>query len=303
MPAHPTGTVTAKGDTEPELSSADDCRKLSDSATPTLEDCGFSPEANPVLARDQATRLAACIDADPDGLAGGELPMLWHWALFVPNVATAELGEDGHPRRRAEMAEFPRRMWVGGRVEVAKPLVVDEVAHRASRLVSASQKDGSSGRSWLVTVGHTITQRSTVCVEEEQDVLFREPSQLPAPGPERNDAPEAKWTEELRPSSVLLFRFSAVTNNAHRIHYDNRYAVDVEGYPDLVVQAPLTAVLLAELARRHTGQTAHEVSYRARAPLYANGRLWLTGNLTDGGTAKMAAVRSDHVAAMTLEAR
>jgi 3-methylfumaryl-CoA hydratase len=102
---------------------------------------------------------------------------------------------------------------------------------------------------------------------------------------------------------VLLFRFSAVTNNAHRIHYDLPYAVGVEGYPALVVHAPLTAVLLAEMACRHTGRTARTIAFRARAPLYANGRLWLTGNPADDGAAEMAAVRSDHVVAMTLRAR
>jgi 3-methylfumaryl-CoA hydratase len=276
---------------------------LSDPTTPTLEDCGFSPDATAILTYDKAARLAACIDADPDVLASGELPALWHWASFVPDVPTGALGEDGHPRRRAELAEFPRRMWVGGRVEVAKPLVVDEIAHRASRIISASRKDGSSGRSWLVTVGHTIWQYGAVCVKEEQDLVFREASKLPAPGQERNDPPEAKWIEERTPSSVFLFRFSAVTNNAHRIHYDQRYAIEVEGYPNLVVHAPLTAVLLADMARRHTGRAAREIAFRARAPLYANDRLWLAGNPAEDGAAEMAALRSDHVVAMTLQAR
>jgi 3-methylfumaryl-CoA hydratase len=271
--------------------------------SPTLEDCGFTGDAGATLHCDEAARLAACIDGDPNVLASGELPALWHWASFVPDAPTAELGEDGHPRRRSEMAEFPRRMWVGGRVQVAKPLVVDEVAHRSSGVVSASLKDGASGRHWFVTVGHTISQRGAPCVAEEQDIVFREPSQLPAPGPDRDHAPAAEWVEELRPDPVLLFRFSAVTNNAHRIHYDQPYAIGVEGYPDLVVQAPLTAVLLAEMARRHTGTAARQISFRARAPLLANKRLWLTGNLAGDGTSQMAAVRGDHVVSMTLQAR
>jgi 3-methylfumaryl-CoA hydratase len=276
---------------------------VSDTAAPTLEDSGFSSEATAHLHRATAARLAACIDADPEVLAGGELPALWHWACFVPDVPTASLGDDGHPRRRAEMAGFPRRMWVGGRIEVVKPLVFDDVAHRASRVVSTSKKDGSSGHYWFVIVEHTISQHGTVCVQEGQDLVFREASELPPPGPEDSGPPEAEWAEELRPEPVLLFRFSAVTNNAHRIHYDQPYAIGVEGYPDLVVQAPLTAVLLAEMARRRTGETARTISFRARSPHFANRRLWLTGNLADDGTAQMAAVRGDHVVSMTLQAR
>jgi 3-methylfumaryl-CoA hydratase len=277
--------------------------RTSDAATPTLEDSGFSPEATAHLHSDHAERLAASIDADPDVLASGELPALWHWASFVPDVPTGALGEDGHPRRRAELAGFPRRMWVGGRIEVVKPLVLDEIASRSSRIISASRKDGSSGRSWFVTVGHRISQRGTVSVEEEQDLVFRGASTLPAPGRARSDAPKAEWVEELRPDPVLLFRFSAVTNNAHRIHYDRPYALDVEGYPDLVVQAPLTAVLLAEMARRRTGRMARTISFRARAPLFVNSALWLTGEPSDDEAAQMAAVRADHVVAMTLQAR
>jgi 3-methylfumaryl-CoA hydratase len=276
---------------------------LSAAATPTLDDCGFSPEEAAPLHHGQAARLAACIDADPDVIATGELPALWHWACFVADAPTAELGEDGHPQRRSVMAEFPRRMWVGGRIEVAKPLVVDEVAHRSSGVASVSLKDTTRGRYWLVTVEHTISQCGAVCVEEEQDLVFREATELPQPGPEDSRPPEADWVEERRPDPVLLFRFSAATNNAHRIHYDQQYAIGVEGYPGLVVQAPLTAVLLADMSRRRTGAIAKGISFRARAPLFAHERLWLTGNLADDGTAEMAAVRADHVVAMTLEAR
>lgn len=276
---------------------------MTDRAKPTLDDCGFSSEASAPLHTDQVERLAACIDAEPDELASGELPVLWHWACFVPDVPTASLGEDGHPRRRPDLAEFPRRMWVGGRVEVVEPLVLDEVAQRRSRVLSASLKEGSNGRHWFVTVEHLISQSRGARLHEQQDLVFREATDLPAIGPARDDPPEADWAEELRPDPVLLFRFSAVTNNAHRIHYDHDYATGVEGYPDVVVQAPLAAVLLAEMAQRRIGRPAREVSFRARAPLYANASLWLAGSLADGGGADMAAVRSDHVVAMTLRAR
>ena len=122
-------------------------------------------------------------------------------------------------------------------------------------------------------------------------------------GLQRNpNSPDADWVETRVADPVLLFRFSAVTANAHRIHYDHPYATGVEGYPDLVVHGPLTAVLLADLARRRGDRDWRSVSYRARAPHYANRRFWLTGTPTDDG-AELAAVRADHTVAMTLEVR
>jgi 3-methylfumaryl-CoA hydratase len=268
---------------------------------PLLEDTGFDAHTTALVAPEQAARLAACLDADPAQLDTGELPTLWHWACFLPNVPTAALGPDGHPRRRPEMAAFPQRMWVGGRVHVRQPLRLGALTERRSRVLHADAKDGSSGRFWLLTVGHAITQDDALCVEEEQDLVLREAAAAASPGPERADPPDAEWVEELRADPVLLFRFSAVTNNAHRIHYDYPYATLVEGYPDLVVHGPLTAVLLAEMARRRTGRMAREIAFRARAPHFANRRFWLTGRPTADG-AEMAALREDHVVAMTLEA-
>jgi 3-methylfumaryl-CoA hydratase len=269
---------------------------------PELGDAGFVPEAVADVSHDQAHRLASCLDVDPTVLETGELPTLWHWASFLPDVPAAALGPDGHPRRRPEMAGFPQRMWVGGRVHVVAPLRLGLAAERASRILRADAKDGSTGRFWLLTVGHTITQDGAVRVEEEQDLVLREASAVPAPGPDHVDQPEAEWVEPVTADPVLLFRFSAVTANAHRIHYDHPYATGVEGYPDLVVHGPLTALLLAELARRRTGRMAGDVSFRARVPHYANTRFWLTGNPVDGG-ADTVALRADHTVAMTLEAR
>jgi len=123
-----------------------------------------------------------------------------------------------------------------------------------------------------------------------------------APGPDRSDPPDAPWVEAVTADPVLLFRFSAVTANAHRIHYDHPYATGVEGYPDLVVHGPLTAILLAELGRRRTGRSWRTAMYRARAPHFANRRFWLTGSPTDDGV-DLSAVRADGTPVMTLELR
>jgi 3-methylfumaryl-CoA hydratase len=268
---------------------------------PTLEDTGFTPESRDSISRTRALAVAACLDADPTRLDAGTLPALWHWAYFVPTAPTARLGIDGHPRRRPEMDAFPQRMWVGGRVRVDQPLELDVVAARTSRVASAEVKHGGAGTFWLVTVTHEIRQDGEVRVTEEQDLVFRGASSVMPPGAELADAPEAEWVESRVADAVLLFRFSAVTNNAHRIHYDHPYATAVEGYPDLVVHGPLTAVLLAEFARARSGDDAHDLAFRARSPHFANRRFWLTGRAEADGTIHTAAIRADHAEAMTLD--
>ncbi len=273
---------------------------------PELVDAGFAPTSATLVTYDAAHRLASCIGADPAVLELGELPTLWHWAAFLPEVAAADLGPDGHPRRRPEMAGFPNRMWVGGRVQVHRALRLEAHAARESRILSAAPKEGGSGRFWLLTVGHTITQDGDVCIEEEQDLVLREASGPVPPVVPAAGEPEAPWVEARVAEPPLLFRFSAATANAHRIHYDHPYATGVEGYPDLVVHGPLTAILLAELARSRSGEMATGVSFRARAPHFANQTFWLTGGLVDGDSgrgADTAAIRADHSVSMTLEAR
>lgn len=271
---------------------------------PLLEDTGFEPVARSSIDSEHVVRVAACLDADAQAvLDSGELPVLWHWAFFLPTEPTADLGPDGHLHRRPEMAEFPRRMFGAGRVRVRAPLRLDEPAERVSEVRSAALKEGSSGRFWVVTVGHEVTQAGRVCIEEEKDFLLRALGRGSDPGPDRDDAPEcaADWVESAVPDPALLFRFSAITYNAHRIHYDRPYATQVEEYPDLVVHGPLTAILLASMAERRSGRRLGALSFRASAPLFVDRRIWLTGGVTDSG-ATMTAFRSDHAVAMTLDA-
>ncbi len=245
--------------------------------------------------------LAATLDVDPHLLDTGELPLPWHWTCFLPDTPTRDLGDDGHPRRRQEMAAFPQRMWVGGRVHSVRPLVLDEAARRTSRVSAAELKEGSAGRFWLVTVGHVISQRDEVCIEEEQDLVLRVATTAVTPGPDVENPPDAEWVEERTARPALLFRYSALTFNAHRIHYDEPYTTGAEGYPDLVVQGPLTATLLSELARARIGKPVRRISFRARLPLFANRKFWLAGSAVDTG-ADLAAIRADGQTAMTLSA-
>jgi 3-methylfumaryl-CoA hydratase len=272
-----------------------------DAEQPRLEDAGFEPVDRSGFDPEHVARVAACLDVDPEPvLAAGTIPVLWHWAFFPPTEPTAGLGPDGHPHRRPEMAPFPRRMFGAGRVRSHAPLRIGTPAERTSTLAGAALKEGGSGRFWVVTVTQTIEQDGVTCLEEEKDFLLRAIGPTPAPGPDRDDAPEAEWVESLVPEPAFLFRFSAVTYNAHRIHYDRPYATEVEGYPDLVVHGPLTAVLLASMAERRSGRRARSLSFRASAPLFVDRTLWLTGGPTADGAA-MAAVRSDHAVAMTMD--
>jgi hydroxyacyl-ACP dehydratase HTD2-like protein with hotdog domain len=264
---------------------------------PVLADAGFAERRDGVVSAEHAVRLAATLDADSGVLAGGVLPVPWHWACFLPDAPTAQLGPDGHPARRAEMAGYPNRMWVGGRVRAHTPLRLDRPASRASSLAAADRKEGATGAFWLLTVEHTVTQDGAVCVEERQDIALRAPAPTPAPGPDA-PPPDAPWLETRIAAPPLLFRYSALTFNSHRIHYDHPYATGVEGYPDLVVQGPLTATLLCELARARTGAAVRALEFRARAPLFANRAFWMVGEPTDNG-AELRAVRGDGTAAMT----
>jgi 3-methylfumaryl-CoA hydratase len=284
-----------------------------DPIRPGLEDAGFAPETVAMITRDAAHRMASCLGADPAVLGAGALPPLWHWGAFLPDIPADELGPDGHRRRRAEMAGFPQRMWVGGRLTFHAPLRLDAPAERTSTMLHTDAKEGGSGRFWLLTVGHTVTQDGTVCIEEEQDIVLREaataavPAVVPAAGAPHTPWGADAWVEERAADPVLLFRFSAATANSHRIHYDHPYATQVEGYPDLVVHGPLSALLLAESARRRSGTPARAISFRARAPHFANQSFWLTGAPVtdpDGSTgADTALVRADHTVSMTLAAR
>ncbi len=273
-----------------------------DPATPRLEDTGNESVAHSTIDADHVVRVGACLDVDPVPiLEAGTLPALWHWAFFLPTEPTRALGPDGHPQRRDEIAAFPRRMFGAARVRVHAPLRVGVPAVRESVIAHAARKDGSSGQFWVVSVAQRISQGGELCVEEEKDFLLRALGPTPAPGPDRDETPDAAWVESITPDPAFLFRFSAITYNAHRIHYDHAYATGVEGYPDLVVHGPLTAILLVSLAERRAGRAVRALSFRARAPLFVNRPVWLTGTPTDMG-ATMTALRSDHTVAVTLDA-
>jgi 3-methylfumaryl-CoA hydratase len=216
----------------------------------------------------------------PDLAQDQGLPLLWHWVYLLDRPAQAELGPDGHPLR-GTIAAFPalgrRRMWAGGRIRTSGPLRCGEPATKRSRVLSVLEKQGRSGPLTFIVVEHQILQRGQVVIDEQQDIVYREAassaSQLPAPpedGPAAQPA-DADWVIEISPS--LLFRFSALTYNAHRIHYDRDYAMQVEGYPGLLTHGPLQALAMAEAARAagclgDQNDSCQQFHYRLTSPLF-----------------------------------
>ncbi|HEY6747055.1 MAG TPA: mesaconyl-C4 CoA hydratase [Mycobacteriales bacterium] len=196
---------------------------------------------------------------------GADLPPLWHWVHLLDRPAQADLGPDGHPVRGAVLtppAPGRRRMWAGGRVRVLGSVHIGLEATRDSAVTATVEKEGRSGPLTIVTVTHEISQYGLTVVVDEQDIVYRGPSgSLPvAPAPEVPPAP-GEW--EIETSPTLLFRFSALTYNGHRIHYDREFARS-EGYPGLVVHGPLQALAMAWLLRPRGQGT---FSYRLLSPL------------------------------------
>ncbi|WP_236796220.1 hypothetical protein [Amycolatopsis sp. GM8] len=246
-------------------------------------------QPGPVTSADElppgpAAALAAVFDQAPPG---GALPPLWHWLYFLDWPPQRELGDDGHPRDGHFLPPIParRRMFAGGRLDVRRPLTPGTPAERVSSLGEVAVKQGSTGEMLFVTVRHEISQDSSLCVVEEQDIVYRSGEDERRGGmlsSTVDEVPESDAELQLaaRPDSRLLFRFSALTANAHRIHYDEPYTRDVEGYPGLVVHGPLLVLLMLELVR---DKEVRSLSYRLRRPVFAGEHLRALGDPAGGG--------------------
>ena len=217
--------------------------------------------------------LAATLDRnDPPPQPGDALPPLWHWLYFLPVHRQSELGSDGHPRRGGFLppVPLPRRMWAGGRLEFHRPLRVGESITRTSRIVDVTSKQGRSGSLVFVLVRHEISTPQGLALTEEHDIVYRDDPNPNDPAPVPPAAPvDSEWQRSIVPDDVLLFRYSALTFNGHRIHYDRRYVTEVEGYPGLVVHGPLIATLLLDLLRRSMPRAGvTQFRFRAVSPLF-----------------------------------
>lgn len=227
-----------------------------------------------IISLTPALGVNATLDIEDNPLAAGSpLPALWHWFYFLPRVPWSQISHDGHPERGGFLppVDLPRRMFAGARLRFESPLIIGRAATREGEILKVTAKSGGSGRLVFVTVAYRIRQAGRVCIREEQDIVYREPgAAMAAPTPLQvlPEVPPGSWSRTVTPDPVLLFRFSALTFNAHRIHYDRPYAMNEEGYPGLIVHGPLTAVMLMDLVRRNAGREVQGFSFRGRAPLF-----------------------------------
>jgi len=261
--------------------------------------------SEPILAG-AVQALAATLDMENAPQPGDPLPPGWHWLFFNPVVRRSGLGADGHPRRGGFLPpiDLPRRMWAGSRVHYREALIVGAQAMRTSRIARVENKVGKRGSLWFVTVEHTVTSEGRTCIVEQQDIVYREatPPGAAAAAPEPH--PEvAQWGRAVETDTTMLFRYSALTFNGHRIHYDQAYTRDEEGYPDLVVHGPLTATLLQQLAQENGGgRRLARFEFRGVSPLFIGRPFRVEGRRGEGDTAVLWARGPDGELSMSASA-
>jgi 3-methylfumaryl-CoA hydratase len=234
---------------------------------------GRSETRRDLLTAAPLAALSATLDrADPTPEAGTALPPLWHWIFFTPQTRASELGVDGHARRGGFLppVPLPRRMWAGGRLAFLQPLRVGETVTRVSTIQDVTVKTGRTGSLVFVCVRHEFSTAQGLALREEHDIVYRDAPQPGAPQPSPIVAPtDEQFSRAIVPDPVLLFRYSALTFNGHRIHYDRSYVTEVEGYPGLIVHGPLIATLLMDLLRRNLPDaTVKHFAFKAVRPTF-----------------------------------
>jgi len=241
-------------------------------------------------------RIAATL-GEPAPRSGESLPPLWHWAFFQEPVTADELGPDGHPALGGFLppAHNRNRMWAGSRLEFYQPLTVEADVTCVSTILNVEEKHGRTGSLLFVTVRHEYFQDGKRALQDEQDIVYREPTPPKLSGTEA--IPQGQWRDPVVPSPTLLFRYSAVTFNGHRIHYDWPYVTDTEGYPGLVVHGPLIATLnLRAFTKAHPNARLKRFTFRGVRPLISPQPFEVGGRLIDSGKAQLWAGNQDGTA-------
>jgi len=219
---------------------------------------------------------------------GEPLPHLWHWAHFVRGQPYADLGTDGHPAKGSFLPPLGKRnrMWAGGRVRFHKQLRVGVTAERESTILKIKEKEGRTGTLLFFTVQHDYRQEGEVCISEEQDIVYRAPTPPKLEG--TIQPPARQWGVTIEPSTVFLFRYSAVTFNGHRIHYDLDYVTKGEGYPGLVVHGPLIATLMLQTCLdANPDRDVATLDYRGLRPLIAPRPFEVAGGVQEDGIVRL----------------
>lgn len=257
---------------------------------------GRTQECEDILSELLVRRIAATLGVAAPA-PGEALAPLWHWAFFQDEVGPDEVGDDGHPARGGFLppAQGRNRMWAGGRLEFREPLVVGRKVRRLTTIIEVTEKQGRTGALLFVTLRHDYLQEQVLCLREEQDIVYREPT--PPKLAQGEPLAQWQWAESIEPTPLLLMRYSAVTFNGHRIHYDFPYATETEGYPGLVVHGPLIATLsLAAFCRAHPRASLQRFSFRSTRPLIAPASFQVGGQIVEPGKAQLQAGNADGVA-------
>lgn len=246
---------------------------------------GRTEEASDIVTAQLVKGLRATLFLDiGEPKRGDAAPFTTHWCLAQPVYPMSMLGPDGHPTRGGFLppVPLPRRMWAGGELQFIEPLRVGDEATRASRIADVSVKSGSTGTLCFVSVEHTISTARGVAIRERQDIVYRDMptgGKNAAPAKPAAAAPTAKHRQTHVSDPVLLFRYSALTFNGHRIHYDRDYVTKIEGYPGLIFHGPMQAALLVEFAAHlHGGTAPKKFSYRGLQPLFEGGEFSVNAN-------------------------
>ncbi len=240
---------------------------------------GRTEEAGDVISPRQVQQMAATLEVEVDAAPGGPLPPLWHWMGWQNTAPMSGLGPDGHPARGGFLPPIPleRRMWAGGRLRFGAPLRVGEDLNRRSEILNVAEKTGASGRMVFVTVGHMVSGANGGTIREEQDIVYIAMPEVFAPPPPSPAPPDPMFSTAFPVDTVRLFRFSALTFNAHRIHIDLPYAREIEKYPGLVVHGPMQAMALMGAAMGHTGRRPASFRFRGVRPAFHSDTLSLMG--------------------------
>jgi len=249
---------------------------------------GRSTEASDIVTTQLTKGLRATLFQEIGEPVTGEVaPYTVHWCLAQPVFPHDQLGPDGHPTRGGFLppVPLPRRMWAGGALDFIDPLRVGDLATRVSTITDVTLKSGSTGQLCFVSVEHKVTTPRGLAIRERQDIVYRDVSTTPSTTPAKAPPPppKAQHRESHVSDPVLLFRYSALTFNGHRIHYDRDYVTKVEGYPGLIFHGPLQAALLVEFAARLKGGAPKKFSYRGVQPLFEGSEFSVNANADDAG--------------------
>ncbi len=252
-----------------------------------------------------ANLMAATLDREPDFKAGDILPPAWHWLYFHEPVPASGLGAEGHPKLGGFLppVPLPRRMWAGGKFTFERPLYLGQPAAKRSTVKSVTPKTGRSGQLCFVIVEHEVWTEGERCLSEEQIIVYRDAPKAGQPQIQAKPAPtEFEVSSHYTSDPIMLFRYSALTFNSHRIHYDTDYCREVEGYPDIVVHGPLIATLLLDLCINHYNDHLTGFEYQARSPLF-NPHPFSIHSQRIGDTAEVWAANKNGGLAMKATAR